>query len=147
MFPFTLPPQSNNSTPISIYEIQTPSSEAGSFVFNYLREIKKSNEIPYIFQTLEKKFGSLSATWKEEVLYSSSVSEIVSNKSYLQIIALGEKALPLIFNEMKKQPDYWFVALSSITGGINPIKPENRGDLAKMTADWIEWASKNEYVS
>lgn len=145
MFP-TLPPQ-NNLYSTSIYEVQTPTSEGGAFVFNFLKEMKNDGLVPYSFQTLESKFNSLASTWKDEVLFSSSVSEMITNKSYLQIIALGEKALPLIFNEMKDQPDHWFAALSSITGGVNPVKPENRGNIDKMTNDWINWGKKNGYVS
>jgi len=133
---FDLPPQ------IILREVQTPTSQEGAFIFNLLRCLKKENERVYIYQSFENRFNSLVSTWKQDTEFSSSVSEIVSNKSYLQIIALGEKVLPLIFESMAQEPHHWFVALTSITGGVNPIKPEHRGNLSKMTEDWLNWASK-----
>jgi len=41
------------------------------------------------------KFHNLVDVWKEETLLTSSVNEIESNKSYLEIIDMGKKALPL----------------------------------------------------
>ncbi|MFA5747374.1 MAG: hypothetical protein WC926_04895 [Candidatus Paceibacterota bacterium] len=137
---FYLPPQ------IILYEVQTPTSQDGAFVFNSLRYLRQTNEIVYTYQSLENRFNSLVSTWKQDTEFSSSVSEIVSNKAYLQIIALGEKVLPLIFKSMEQEPNHWFVALTSITGGVNPIKPEHRGNLSKMTEDWLDWAKKH-YVA
>lgn len=130
--------------PTSLYEVRTSSSQSGD-VFDALRKLKEENKTPYTFQTLEQRFSSLSATWKERSKYSSSVQQITSDLAYLQIISMGQEALPLIFKDMKNDPNHWFVALTSITQGINPIKKEHRGDLVAMTSDWLEWAVNNNY--
>jgi hypothetical protein len=52
---------------------------------------------------------------------------------------MGPDVLPIIFRELKREPDYWFWALSAITGE-NPVRAEDAGDLAKMTEVWLRWA-------
>ena len=90
---------------------------------------------------VKKKFEYLSGIWKAETMFSSSISEIVNNSSYRAIINLGEDALPLIIDDLKKTDTHWFYALESITGE-NPIKKEHRGVIPMMKVDWIEWATQ-----
>ncbi len=57
------------------------------------------------------KFRNLSDKWKEETLLTSSVNEIESNPSYLEIIKMGKKVLPYIFQDLKSDPTFWFSSL------------------------------------
>jgi hypothetical protein len=126
----------------SICRNQTYTSQ--NDVLRDLMSFKGSDDLSYTFQSFENKFNSLTSTWKQDTSFFSSINEITTNKAYLQIIAMGEKALPYIFKSMANEPHHWFVALSSITG-INPIKHEHRGDISQMTSDWLEWAKKEQY--
>lgn len=89
-----------------------------------------------------KEFIQLKDKWKEETLFSSSGTEIISNSAYKKIISMGKPALPWIFRELKKSNDHWFYALEKITGE-NPISIEHIGIIEKMKEDWISWADKN----
>ncbi len=60
--------------------------------------------------------------------------------AYQQIIGMGDRALPLIFKDLRREPDHWFWALQAITGE-NPVSEQNAGDLEAMTGDWLVWAS------
>jgi hypothetical protein len=60
--------------------------------------------------------------------------------AYQAIIKLGSGAVPLILEEMKREPDHWFIALRKLTGA-DPVKPEQQGDITKMTREWIEWST------
>lgn len=139
-------PQNANIIQYSVCGNQTYTSQT-SVLSDILMDIRRSNESSYTLQSFENRFNSLVATWKHDTVFSSSVSEITSNKSYLQIIALGEKALPYIFKSMTEEPHHWFVALTSITGGVNPIKSEHRGNISQMTSDWLNWAKREKYVA
>lgn len=88
------------------------------------------------------KFEKLVELWKEEKKFTSSMSKIEKSKYYQEIILLGKPAIKLIIEELKREPDYWFAALSILTGE-NPIPPEDVGNLNKMTSHWLEWAEKN----
>jgi hypothetical protein len=93
----------------------------------------------------EKEFNKLSTQWKSETQHLSSMHKIVENPNYQEIIAMGEVALPFIFQSLQKSPDHWFYALREITGD-NPIKSEDAGNLPKMTQSWLNWAYEKGYL-
>ncbi len=88
--------------------------------------------------SVAKIFRALRDQWKADTAFSSSVSEIVMHSAYLQIIGLGSDVLPCIFNELRMEPDHWFVALESITRE-NPVDDEHAGDVNAMASDWLMW--------
>ena len=92
---------------------------------------------------LKAKFQRLKEQWKEETLDMSSLTDMVTHRAYLQIIGMGDKAIPLLVDELRKEPNHWFVALNAISGD-NPIAPEDAGNLERMTEAWLRWADQNE---
>lgn len=92
-----------------------------------------------------RKFIKLRDKWKEETLFVSSGTSIISNSAYKEIIGIGNLAIPWIIRELTKNDDHWFFALEQITGH-NPIEKENIGKVKKMKEDWLNWASENDYV-
>ena len=42
------------------------------------------------------------------------MADMVMHPSYQRIIGMGEDAIPLILNELDRQPDHWFWALHSL---------------------------------
>src|SRR5439155_10925325 len=90
------------------------------------------------------RFQELTRQWQIECGSSSSLTWITSRPSYLQIIAMGEMAIPFILEELHNRPDHWSTALSAITND-NPIPQEHRGNLRAMAEDWISWGKENGY--
>ena len=91
------------------------------------------------------KFMNLKTEWEEETEMLSSITKITLHPSYQKIIGMGEIAIPLILNEMKKKRGHWFLALKSISGE-DPVPLEIRGNIEKMTEVWIDWGRKNGYI-
>src|SRR6185436_14010617 len=60
---------------------------------------------------LQAKFDALAAQWRRETAMLSSTSQIVMHPAYQRIMAMGEKAVPLILRELQKEPEHWFYAL------------------------------------
>jgi len=87
---------------------------------------------------VERKFQEYVNAWKAESMFMSSITDMVQLPSYQAIIQLGRRAVPLLLNELQRDHDHWFVALSAITGE-DPVPPEDRGDLDKMTEAWLRW--------
>jgi hypothetical protein len=75
----------------------------------------------------------------------SFVQQMVLHPSYQEIIGLGPRAISLILEELRKEPDFWFWALRSLTGE-NPTTEEMRGDLEAMTRAWLEWGRERGYL-
>jgi hypothetical protein len=59
-------------------------------------------------------------------------------KPYQQIIGLGPAAVPLIRDELRREPDQWFWALEAITEQ-NPVPPEAMGKVRLMAQAWLAW--------
>jgi len=87
---------------------------------------------------LHQKFKRLLKQWQEDSLLMSSLTDMVTLQSYRAIIGMGPAAVRLILNELKRNPDYLFSALQAITE-VNPVLPEDEGNLDRMAKAWIEW--------
>jgi hypothetical protein len=99
-------------------------------------EIRGPNE-----EDTNRRFGELVARWKHDTRFLSSIHDMVSHPAYLGIIGMGRQALPLLIDELRREPDHWFVALQAISG-TNPIPSSARGNLDAMTQAWLKWAEQ-----
>ncbi len=91
------------------------------------------------------KFCDLAATWKEETNLKSSLIEISLHPAYQEIIGMGKIVIPLILQELEREPDHWFWALRALTG-IDPVRPSERGNMKAMTDAWLKWGKENGYL-
>jgi hypothetical protein len=96
-------------------------------------------------ESLSQKFKRLLAEWREQSAPMSSITAMAMLPSYQEIIGMGKPALPLILNQLKKEPDYLFWALKSITG-IDPVPPKDIGDMKRMARAWIDWGRNHGII-
>lgn len=94
---------------------------------------------------VEARFKSLVEEWKKDTRFISSSTQMFSHPAYYQIIGLGLPVLPFLFRELKENGGHWFLALSSITGQ-NPVKPEDRGRVKRMTEAWLNWGEEHGFI-
>lgn len=87
---------------------------------------------------LQERFDALADRWQFETGPLSNDDQIFSHPAYEEIIGLGEAAVPLILERMRRHEAHWGFALGAITGH-NPVRPEDAGDVSKSEASWIEW--------
>lgn len=92
-----------------------------------------------------QRFTRLVTEWRETRTVRSSVSRMVANAAYQEIIRMGYVAVPFILRELAVQVDHWFVALHAITG-VDPVSEEHRGHLERMAADWRRWGASRGLV-
>lgn len=90
------------------------------------------------------KFYSLASEWKKSIGPTSSVADMAIHPSYQEIIGMGNDVVPFILRELEREPHHWFWALRAITGD-DPVAPENRGQIKKMTEAWVEWGRSEGY--
>ncbi|MEH2067246.1 MAG: hypothetical protein V7K47_03585 [Nostoc sp.] len=114
---------------------------------NY-RKAKPTTNRPstYLLKQAELKdtFIKLANQWRNETKHMSLISDIILHSAYQQIIGMGTDAVPLILEELSREPEHWFWALRSITGD-NPIKLEDKGRLKKMAEAWLDWGRQHGY--
>lgn len=90
---------------------------------------------------LRERFRRLVAEWKAESRYLSNSAQMAMLKPYQRIIGMGWPAVPLILEEMRREPDQWFWALEAITEE-NPVPTEALGNVRAMTQAWNQWGTK-----
>lgn len=94
---------------------------------------------------LRELFGKLVSEWKQKSRYMSNTLTMVVLEPYQRIIGLGRPAVPLLLEEMQRQPGWWFSALEAITGE-DPIPAGVGGQITKMTEAWLEWGRKRRLI-
>jgi hypothetical protein len=88
-------------------------------------------------------FKRLAAQWAAETMAVSSISDIVLNWSYQQIIGMGMEVVPLILKELMDNGGYWYWALSAITGQ----NPAHEGStIRELRAAWIRWGLERRLI-
>ena len=94
---------------------------------------------------LEQEFRELAETWRRQKGGISSISRKVTLPSYLRIIGLGSAIIPLILEELQRQPDHWFVALDALTNA-NPVSESERADFNQTVAAWLRWGRERGHI-
>ena len=89
--------------------------------------------------------------WTNEVEDMSSFSDMILHEDYQTIIAKGSPVIPILLNELRYRPHYWFDALHALikanTGiDVDPVNEEDRGNLRRMANAWIAWGEENDYI-
>lgn len=95
-------------------------------------------------ETFEQRFQKLAATWRADTAYLSSCTDMFAHPAYQEIIGLGKAAVPLLLQDLAREPEHWSYALQVITGA-NPVPPADRGNLDKMAAAWLRWGREHGY--
>ena len=91
------------------------------------------------------EFSRLSHLWREETMGYALRSRAVAHPAHQQIVDLGERVIPWMLDEFAADKGDWFAALHALTGA-NPIPEEDRGYIARMRADWVEWGREAGWV-
>jgi hypothetical protein len=88
-----------------------------------------------------ERFSRLAAEWKKQSRYLSNTAQMALLKPYQRIIGMGPPVVPLILEELRREPDQWFWALESITEQ-NPVPQEAVGKVRLMAEAWIGWGEQ-----
>ena len=96
-------------------------------------------------QDLQSRFIRLAEQWRSKSYYMSNESQMAMLPPYQKIIGMGPQAVPLILEELRREPGFWFWALQMITDA-DPVPLEDRGKMSKMVAAWIAWGIANGYL-
>jgi hypothetical protein len=95
---------------------------------------------------VQARFQRLATEWKEQSRYLSNAAQMATLKPYQRIIGLGLPVVPLILEELQREPDQWFWALESITEQ-DPVPPEAKGKVRLMAQAWIDWGKQRGYIA
>jgi hypothetical protein len=60
--------------------------------------------------TVSERFHRLAAEWKAQSRFLSNSAQMAMLRLYQQIIGIGTAVVPLILDELRREPDQWFWA-------------------------------------
>ena len=85
-----------------------------------------------------ERFHRLAREWKNQSRYLSNTAQMAMLRPYQRIIGMGQPVVPLILEELQREPDQWFWALEAITEE-NPVPPDSAGIVRTMAQAWVDW--------
>ena len=95
----------------------------------------------------EKRFRRLADECRRQTFFSSSITDNLYHPAYLTIIAMGEKGLSLILQELEARGGQWATALRYIVDReVYPDKPDDIGKPKELKEAWLEWGRRNNYL-
>jgi len=96
-------------------------------------------------ESIEARFGRLADDWSRETCHISSLSDLVKNPRYQQIISLGWPVVPYLLSDLESNKRFWFPALASITG-LRPFDPKDACNYRQMTDAWLRWGKRKGLI-
>jgi hypothetical protein len=81
--------------------------------------------------------------WKTDTRHFSSVKAMVSHPSYRRIMGMGKDGVPLLLQELDRQPNHWLVALNAMTG-LDPVPVG--ATLNEAVSAWLNWGREKGYL-
>ena len=93
---------------------------------------------------MENVFDAYVDAWLAETQGYSSISSITRHPNFGAIVSMGLPAMEFILARMERGEVHvhWFPALKEISGGADPVPPNERGNLNQMAVRWIEWGRR-----
>jgi hypothetical protein len=93
---------------------------------------------------IKSEFENLVKAWKKTTVHYSFIRQKIVHPAYLRIIGMGEKAIPLILEELKERPSAsWFPALEAISGNNAVQAAEN---IDEAVQSWLTWGKQKNYL-
>jgi hypothetical protein len=105
-----------------------------------------SSLTPQTRADIKERFQRLAAEWRAQSRHLSNTAQMALLQPYQRIIGMGLPAVPLILEELQREPDQWFWALEAITEE-NPVPPEAAGKVRLMAQAWIDWGKQRGLVA
>jgi len=90
-------------------------------------------------------FLNLKKQWLENTKFSSNAFLNLNHPAHSEILRYGKPFLPFILEDLKENRNHWFYTLSLISGE-DPVLQENKGNVERMSEDWIEWGKLNKFI-
>ena len=94
-------------------------------------------------EDLQARFDLLSAQWKKETAFYSSLNQMIDNGAYRAILTMGMPAVTLILRDLEKESNHWFHALVTLT-----CQDVARGEETVEGArqKWLAWGRAEKFI-
>lgn len=94
---------------------------------------------------MKDKFFNLTSAWESKTKLHSSISKIIEDENFRKIVEMGDKAIPLIIEEIDKKPSTLVWALNLITQ--SSLQSNQRLTVTEACSRWAKlWRSNQNAV-
>jgi len=94
---------------------------------------------------MKDKFFNLTSAWESKTKLHSSISKIIEDENFKKIVEMGDKAIPLIIEEIDKKPSTLVWALNLITQ--SSLQSNQRLTVTEACSRWAKlWRSNQNAV-
>lgn len=94
---------------------------------------------------MKDKFFNLTSAWESKTKLHSSISKIIEDENFRKIVEMGDKAIPLIIEEIDKKPSTLVWALNLITQ--SSLQSNQRLTVTEACSRWVKiWRSNQNAV-
>jgi hypothetical protein len=87
------------------------------------------------------EFNRLVHEWRRATLALSFVAQKTAHPAFRRIVAMRELALPLIVSELRRHPDFLYLALEEIAGQAQ-VPADGSRDPRMIVEAWLRWAER-----
>lgn len=85
------------------------------------------------------------AEWKKNGRKTGSPKRWFAHPSYQAIVSMGWAVVPILLQELEREPEHLYEALRRITG-VSVVSRDIAGNLSEMTDAWVKWGRSQGYV-
>ncbi|MBA7579820.1 hypothetical protein ES708_21698 [subsurface metagenome] len=94
---------------------------------------------------MKDKFFNLTSAWESKTKLHSSISKIIEDENFKKIVEMGDKAIPLIIEEIDRKPSTLVWALNLITQ--SSLQSNQRLTVTEACSRWAKlWRSNQNAV-
>jgi Uncharacterised protein family (UPF0175) len=94
-------------------------------------------------ERLRTEFTALAELWRHDTKHLSQIAKKIAHPAYFRIMGMGEAVVPLLLEELRERPAYWFAALRATTN-VDPSPAEATPSQAREA--WLEWGKSQGFI-
>lgn len=128
--------------PVNLYADADQYSQVSMVLNNHItsRYVQDFDNLSEMAMNDRRRFYNYYTSWTEKTCFLSSVSAIINNPDFLAIVAMGQRAVPFILEEISAKP-------STLVWALNMIYQSKITDNPKATITdacrlWVKKLSK-----
>ncbi len=85
------------------------------------------------------KFGTIVREWRRATLALSAVADKIAHPAFQRLVALGEPIVPLIISELRRHPDFLYLALQELVDEKDVVPPAAAANPRANVEAWLNW--------
>lgn len=132
--------------PVEVYSAVDQFSRIDTVLSNHAtsRYIAEVNDPSELIMSRKLIFDVLESSWKRETRFFSSIKDIIEQRDFKAIVAMGEQAVPFIGQSIEAQPSLLVWALNMIFNGkISDKKDLTIGEACKL---WVKELRRQGWI-